>query len=215
MVVIFDVDGTLLDTFPHVRASYIHTLEKMLPNYKYTEEELKSFFGPTLPETFKSIVGDGNDKFVNALVDEYVSYSKTIAKEYLSVFPKTFETLEKLKSDGHILTVLSNKRTNVILEQFALVGILPYFDLIIGYNDVKHPKPDPEGIRLMQDKYQEECIFVGDTVYDMETARNAGITGVGVLWGLTSEEKLRLAGADYIINDYQELFEIIKGGTNV
>ena len=208
MVIIFDVDGTLIDTFPHVRASYIHVLEKFFPGYQYTEEQLKSFFGPTLPDTFRTFTE--NEEFVRILVDKYVSHSRTIVRDYISVFPDTIETLERLKEEGYPLAVLSNKRTQVIKDQFSLLGILDYFDLIIGYNDVKNPKPDPEGIRKIQSKLGKNCLFIGDTVYDIKTAKNAGVTSIGVLWALASEADLRNAGADYIINDYQEFFEILR-----
>lgn len=208
MVIIFDVDGTLIDTYPHVRASYIHVLEKFFPDYQYTEEQLKSFFGPTLPDTFRTLTND--EALVKTLVNEYIAHSKTIASEYIRVFPDTIATLKRLKQEGYQLAVLSNKRTEVIKEQFRLLGIFDYFDQIIGYNDVKNPKPHPEGIRIIQSKLGTECIFIGDTVYDIKTAKNAGVIAIGVLWALTKAEALRDAGADYIINNYQEFFEILR-----
>lgn len=208
MVIIFDVDGTLIDTFPHVRASYIHVLEKFFPGYLYTEEQLKSFFGPTLPDTFRTFTDD--EEFVRRLVEEYIDHSKRIVSDYISVFPGTIETLERLKKDGYQLAVLSNKRTEVIKEQFRLLGIFDYFDQIIGYNDVKNPKPNPEGIRIIQSKLEKNCLFVGDTIYDIKTAKNAGVISIGVLWALASETDLRNAGADYIIKDYHEFFEILR-----
>lgn len=207
MVVIFDVDGTLVDTYPHVRSSYIYVLDKFIPEYKYTEEQLKSFFGPTLPDTFRTIVSD--EEMVQKLVSEYVKHSKATVNDYISLFPGTIETLDRLKKEGYKLAVLSNKQSKVIKEQFAILGIFDYFEEIIGYNDVNNPKPDPEGINIIQDRLGKDCVFIGDTTYDIKAAVNAGIPGIGVLWALTTEQELKNAGAQYVIKNYKQLFEIL------
>jgi len=213
MVIIFDVDGTLIDTYPHVRASYIHVFDTYLPEYKYTEVELKSFFGPTLPNTFRTITAD--EELVKKLVKAYIDYSKTIVRDYIKLFPNTIETLERLKESGYKLAVLSNKRTEVIKEQFKILAIDKYFDLIIGYNDVKNPKPHPEGVYLIQERLAKDVVFIGDSVFDMATAKNAGIIGIGALWALTSAEELKKAGANYLIKNYKQLFEILERWENV
>jgi phosphoglycolate phosphatase len=208
MVIVFDVDGTVLDTYAHVRASYIEVFKKMLPDFKYTEELLKSFFGPPLPDTFMKIVND--EELTKLLVEEFFRVSRLNVKEYLKVFPKTFETLAQLKRQGYILTVASNKSKKSILEGFEVVGLNGYFDFIIGYDSVQNPKPHPEGIKIIENHFQDQCILVGDTGYDILTAKNAHIKSVGVTWALTSREELIKAGADYVIDDFEELLEIVK-----
>lgn len=208
MVIVFDVDGTILDTFDHIRASYIEVFKEMLPDYKYTEEELKSFFGPPLPDTFMSVVHD--ERLTEILVKKYRELSKKIMKDYLKVFPKTFEILDYLKKNNYKIAVASNKQKSVILEGFDIVGLNGYFDLIIGYDSVENPKPHPEGINKIRKHFNDECILVGDSLFDITTAKNANIKSVGVTWALTSREELLKAGADYVISDFSELIKIVK-----
>lgn len=208
MVIIFDVDGTVLDTYEHIRHTYMDVFAKMLPNYHYTEEELQSFFGPPLPDTFNSIVHD--EELTKKLVQEYRKMSKKNLQKYLKVYPHTFEVLEALRKGGFTLTILSNKVHEAIIEGFNAVGLLPYFDLILGYDDVQNPKPHPEGVYYIQERYHDECILVGDSIFDIATAKNAGIKAVGVTWALTTKRQLLEAGADVVIDDFLELLKIIK-----
>ena len=208
MVIAFDVDGTVLDTFDHIRATYIEVFEKYIPGYKYTEEQIKSFFGPPLPDTFMSIVGD--IERTNFLVDKYREISIKNMHKYLKVFPGIIDALEHFRKNGYKLAVVSNKLKAAILDGFEIVGVTKYFDYIIGYDSVTNPKPDPEGIRKIEEHFNDKCILVGDSIFDIETGKNANITTVGVTWALTSKEQLQNAGADYVIDNIEELIEIVK-----
>ena len=207
MVIVFDVDGTILDTFPHIKASYLKVFDKLLPGFTCSEEMLRSFFGPPLPDTFKNIVKDDEiDKFVK----EYHQVSNSIAKEYLRTFPDTFKTLDTLKAMGYKLAVDSNKQENAIIEAFDLVGLNGYFDLIIGYDSVSNPKPHEEGLKQIAAYFNDDVVLVGDSLFDIETAKNANVKSVGVTWALTTKAELIEAGADYVIDDFNSLIEIVK-----
>ncbi|MFA5543170.1 MAG: HAD-IA family hydrolase [Bacilli bacterium] len=208
MIIAFDVDGTLLDTYEHIRATYIKVFNKYLPEYKYTEEEIKSFFGPPLPDTFNSIVHD--DNLTEFLCDRYRDISKSIIKEYLKVYPGTHEVLNLLKKEGYKLAVVSNKQKSAILDGFKVVGLDNVFDLIIGYDSVVNPKPDPEGIRKIEKHYNDKCILVGDSLFDIETAKNANIKSIGVTFALTTKQQLLDVGADMVIDSFEELISAIK-----
>jgi len=209
VVVIFDVDGTILDTYPLVRASYIHTFKKYLPEYEYDEKLLKSFFGPPLPDTFKKVTSD--DELIKLLILEYQKFSNENAEKYLKTFPNLIPVLKNLKSKGHKLAVLSNKHSEAIRFEFKTLGIFPYFDFIIGYNDVVNPKPHPEGIYKIKEKFKEDCIFVGDSIYDIEAAKNANVKIIIVSWANLPES----VKVDYVIDEFSEILEIIEGGKNV
>lgn len=208
MVIVFDVDGTILDTFPHIKASYLTVFKKLLPDFVCTEALLKSFFGPPLPDTFRNIV---NEDEIDKFVDEYHRVSRANIKEYLRTFPDTIKTLDKLKAMGFKLAVSSNKQKKAILEAFELVGLNNYFDLIIGYDSVKFPKPHKEGLEQIKAYFKDDAILVGDSIFDILTAQNAGVKSIGVTWALTTESELIEAGADYVINNFNELIEIVKG----
>lgn len=207
MVIVFDVDGTILDTFPHIKATYTAVFQKLKPEFKLTEDLLKSFFGPPLPDTFKNIVPDEE---IPMYCEEYHRISKTLMKDYLKVFPGTFETLTMLKNLNYKLAVDSNKQKEAIEEAFHVVGLNGYFDLIVGYDSVTNPKPHEEGIHLIEDYFHDEALMIGDSVFDIMTAKNAKIKSVGVTWALTSKEELLKAGANYVIDHFHDLIKIVK-----
>lgn len=207
MVIVFDVDGTILDTFPHIKATYTAVFQKLKPEFKLTEDLLKSFFGPPLPDTFKNIVPDEE---IPMCCEEYHRISKTLMKDYLKVFPGTFETLTMLKNLNYKLAVDSNKQKEAIEEAFHVVGLNGYFDLIVGYDSVTNPKPHEEGIHLIEDYFHDEALMIGDSVFDIMTAKNAKIKSVGVTWALTSKEELLKAGANYVIDHFHDLIKIVK-----
>lgn len=207
MVIVFDVDGTILDTFPHIKASYLEVFKRLKPDFECSEELLKSFFGPPLPDTFKNIV---KDEEIDRYVTEYHEVSRKNMREYLRVFPNTILTLQTLKTLGYKLAVDSNKLEKAIIESFEVVGLTGYFDLIIGYDSVNNPKPHEEGIRKIETYFQDTAILVGDSVFDIQTAKNANVKSVGVTWALTSKTDLQKAGADYVIDDFRDLIKIVK-----
>lgn len=207
MVIVFDVDGTILDTYPLIRASYLEVFRRLKPDFICSEELLKSFFGPPLPDTFRNIVPDEE---IDKYVEEYHRVSREKMKEYLRVFPNTFSTLQTLKTLGYKLAIDSNKLEEAIIESFNVVGLDGYFDLIIGYDTVKNPKPHQEGIRTIESTFHDSALLVGDSVFDIKTAKNAKVKSIGVTWALTTKADLQKAGADYVIDDFRDLIKIVK-----
>ena len=127
------------------------------------------------------------------------------------MFPDTREVLQALKDRGHKMAILSNKINEAITSNLKQMNLLSFFDLIIGIDQVKKPKPNREGIDLIKKMLNvEKCIYIGDTKTDMATAINAGIDGIGVGWALTSKEDLLAAGAKYVASDMKDLLKIVR-----
>jgi len=210
VVIIFDLDGTLLDTYELIKASFIHTFQKHLPEYQYTDEELDSFFGPLLDESFAKLTKD--EKQISEMIKTYREFNLSMHHKYVKTFPYAKEVLEKLYNENYKLAVLSNKRRDAVLLGLDITGLTKYFNIILGSNDVTQVKPHPEGIFKVLEHFQtSQAVMVGDTAYDMQAAQNAGIVGIGVSWANTSVEQLQKSGAHYIAHDYLELYEMIKG----
>lgn len=209
MILIFDLDGTVLDTFKLIRASFIHTFEKHLPEHQYTEEELASYFGPVLDETFGNLVSDAEK--VEEMINTYRKFNLSNHDRFVSAFPDSRKILSQLKEEGYTIAILSNKRSDAILLGLEVVGFLDFFDLIVGSDDVKNVKPDPEGIyKILAHFNSDKAIMIGDTAYDMQAAKNADIISIGVTWALTSSEELQINGADYVAHSYQDIYKYIK-----
>jgi len=91
------------------------------------------------------------------------------------------------------------------------MGMLSFFDFIVGIDQVEKPKPNRRGIDLIKKTMGvDECVYIGDTQTDMQTAVNAGIDGIGVGWALTSPEDLLIAGAKYVVLNMKEMLKIVR-----
>lgn len=207
MVVVFDLDGTLLDTYPLIRETLIRVFDKHLPEFRYSEATLASFFGPPLYQSFYGIVQ--NDKKAKLLVEEYRKVNAEIHGKYLGIFPNAVEVLEYLK-DKYPLAICSNKVHQMIVKDLKTMKVDHYFDYIVGLDDMEYPKPHPGGLEKIKEYFNDQGIFIGDTVPDILTAQAAKMISVGCTWALTSKEQLIAAKADYIINDFIELIKIME-----
>ena len=122
-------------------------------------------------------------------------------------------TLEKLKERSLKIALVSNRRKKSTLRILENHNIHELFDVIITWEDQKNPKPHPEGVMKAMQLFHvqpENCVFVGDSAVDIISAREAGVRCVGVLTGMATREILEKMGADHIINDLSELFEVLN-----
>lgn len=201
MIVIFDLDGTLVDTYPVVRKTLIEVFDKYLPDLKYDEELLKSFFGPTLQDSFYKLTG--NQTETDFLISEYRKINRAYYEKELTLFPKVKESLEEL-SKKYKLAILSNRIQALVDIGIKITDIDKYFNCVIGVDSMPKPKPHPDGIFQILEKYDEtKAVFVGDALSDVITAQNAGIIGIGSTWALTSKEEYEEINTDYIVDSFE------------
>lgn len=209
--VLFDLDGTLLDTLPDLCACMNEALEKF-------------GYPPITIEQTKKYVGNGGRLFAErslpesarARTDEfYAEYCKihvSCGNLRTKLYPFEEECLSALRSCGIRLAVVTNKSQaaadvlkDTLLKPFA-------FDAVLG-NRVGLPvKPDPAGALLVLKELgadPSEAAFVGDGETDVQTAKNAGMRSVSVLWGYRSRQELAEAGAERFATDYRQLAEIL------
>lgn len=211
--VIFDLDGTLLDTL----STIAHFGNQALKSCGLNEIDV---------EKYKYFAGDGKKILLKRMLEYHDVYSETLfvklEKEYDRGYEgdATFNTkpfegicdlLLRLKEKGVKLCVCSNKPDNVVnpLVNNVFLGL---FDVCYGKKDSLPLKPDPACVFEIMDilnVHAEECLFVGDTNIDIKTAENAGNISVGVLWGFRDYEELSSAGADYIVKNPCEIYDIV------
>lgn len=208
MVIVFDLDGTILDTYELIRTTFVSVFKNYYPKYVPTEEELKRFFGPTLIETFTKVTHD--EKTANYLCDQYRIINKELQPKLIKIYPKTKELLTSLRERGYKLAVFSNKTKSVIISGLNEVDALGYFDYILGYDEVSHPKPNREGLDKIRKEFDDEVIYVGDSEGDMLTAKNACCLAIGVCQAVISREALIASGANYTIDKIYELLELLE-----
>lgn len=118
----------------------------------------------------------------------------------------------ELKGNGHRLGVISNKATKALLRSLAAVDLLDLMEVVIGLDNMNQHKPNPEGIFTAWEKIsmaKEETVMIGDTIYDMQMGKMAGVKTVGITWGGSSPQTLRAENPDRIANCFVELEIII------
>lgn len=211
-LVIFDLDGTILNTLTDLTNSVNYVLEHYgLPLKK--EEEIKYFlgYGPRhlLEKSFNKEFTDSEYNKVFQLYDNYYDKHQT---DYTKPYEGIEEVLKQLKAEGYLLAVCSNKQDNATTK--IIQDLFPnIFDVVMGTNSefLKKPAPDMvlEILRLLKVK-KESTIYIGDTEIDLKTAINAGIKKIAVLYGFRKKSDLIDYNPEYFVSETKEIIEIIK-----
>lgn len=185
--VIFDLDGTLLDSVSAGVKSFRLTAQKLkLP--PLSERIIRKQWGPPLNEIIKSLYPEVDiERFIK-------EYKRNLEKEKISIIPGTIKTLKALKSQNLILTLSTNRASHFFLEKLLeKLGIRKYLDFISSLTNTK-PKPDPEALELLINFFQgkgikkQEILKVGDSIVDFKSSQITGILFVGVLSGAAFKE---------------------------
>jgi len=214
-LIIFDFDGTLGDTRRNIVTTMQMTIAELhLPNR--SEEECAATIGLPLAECFRTLFTDIQDELVPRCAETYRRFFnenlKTIQPE---AFPGVVETLSILHQKGFTLTIASSRSRNSLTELTRNMGIADYISYLLGADDVKEAKPKPEPVlKTLADMHYDagETLVVGDMAVDIQMGAYAGVKTCGVTWGNGTRDELVQAGADYIIDNMEELIGIVKNG---
>ena len=148
-------------------------------------------------------------KWVETYLQVFQEFEKHITP---GLFPGVKDTITKLYEAGITLTVASSRETDSLNNFLRKMGLAPYFKYVLGAEDVTKAKPDPEPVLKTQKDLgfrPEETLVVGDMPVDIRMGRGAGAKTCGVTFGNSTPEALKAAGADYIIDSFSQLTEIV------
>lgn len=210
--VIFDLDGTLTDTLDDLADAVNHVLTQHGFATR-SREEVRSFVGNGLCRLMRrSLPAEVSDEDAQVYTQQLTAYYKAHALDKTKPYEGIVPLLKKLNARGVVCAVATNKR------ETAAVDICRHFfgDLVVlvkGDNGTRPLKPDKACIdEILQELHlaKEDVLYVGDSEPDAYTARNAGLQGVGVLWGFRSAEQLREAGFDKLAGNCEELFNVVE-----
>jgi pyrophosphatase PpaX len=205
--VLFDLDGTIIDTNELIIQSFLHTFDGITPE-PLTREHIIPNMGRSLVDQMKFF--SGRDE-VEDLVQKYRAFNIEQHDALVTEFPGVREALGKLHAAGLKLGIVTSKVRVTSEMGLKLCGLYDFFDTIVTVQDVEKPKPDPEGIRKALSELgsdREGALMVGDSHYDIEAARNAGVASVAVGWSLKGLDYLNSYSPYYLINDIRELLPI-------
>ncbi len=193
--VIFDFDGTLMDTKRLVSQSFIHVFQKYYPELTLGDDELDSFFGPSLHESFSKYTKD--EKQIERMIKDYREFNETMHDQMVRPFPGVTDTLKYLKKHGYKLAVFSAKKNDILIHGLEFGHIYEYFDLVVGGDDITKQKPDPEGLNIIIEKLDaKNALYVGDSVNDIICGKNAKIKTCGIAYKTDQARMLDLSDAE-------------------
>ncbi|HEV8460943.1 MAG TPA: HAD-IA family hydrolase [Gaiellaceae bacterium] len=202
-VVLFDLDGTVIDTGPIILASMRHAAETVVGG-TYTDAQLmQAVGGPGLEA--QMIALDPNR--VEELVSVYRAHNEPLHAT-IDCFAGVEDVLLRLKEEGRQLGIVTAKRRATVDLAFARLPIEQFFDVVVGGDETREHKPHPAPLLLALERLgarPEDAAYVGDSPFDMQAARAAGVTAIGVSWGgIHTADKL--TDADVVVDTAEELF---------
>ncbi|MCT7444578.1 HAD family hydrolase [Aliarcobacter cryaerophilus] len=210
--VIFDLDGTLLDSIEDIASSMNKVLESLqLPTHKI--EDYKHFVGGGVDILVENALNNQSKEIKDEVIKRFkIEYDGKLHSKTLP-YDGIYELLDELKKLDINLAVLSNKPHEFTVSYVNHFFKNYNFKQIHGQKKDVPKKPDPKAaldIVKCLDSSCENTYFVGDTKIDMQTAKSANMTAIGVLWGFRDEKELRDFGADFIVSNPLEILKIIK-----
>lgn len=209
-VILFDFDGTLGDTQTLVFETFKQVFKEKMPDYKLSQEELYSFYGPILEESFGRYFPKEE---VEDVIQLYQDINVKIHDDYVTPMPNALKLLKALKKEGYTLGVLSNKRIKVVEMGLKACHMEQYFALVMGKEDLKRPKPYPDGLiqacNLLHVS-QDNIIYVGDNPTDVYSAKNLGCFSIGYSADYKQLEALAKADPCALTGDLWNIYRIVK-----
>jgi phosphoglycolate phosphatase len=212
--IIFDFDGTLIDSYEAIGESLNH---------------VRSSFGlpPLPPEEVKGMVGHGLEHLIDKAVgpqgiEEGVrlfrqSYA-ALCERKTRILPQVKETLDELDRRGYQMAIASNKPSYFARDILKALEMEHLFAEVLGPNDVERPKPDPEMLEIIMMRVglsPDEVVYVGDMLIDIEVARHAGVAVYAIPTGSASREALLEGRPDRVLHRFTDLLTVLPAVSGV
>jgi pyrophosphatase PpaX len=207
--VLFDLDGTLIDSIALIVNSALYAFEKCGHAAPAAEEWLADL-GLPLRTMFGRFIAD--ESKLAELVAGYREYQLENHDRLVRPYEEVASTLTALHERGHSLAVVTSKAEPLAHRGLAHVGLDGFFDVVVGLESCNRHKPDPEPVRVALERLgvrPEDAAFVGDSPHDMAAGRGAGVVTVAALWGPFSRNQLASSEPDYYIERMGALLPIV------
>ncbi|MFZ5826017.1 MAG: pyrophosphatase PpaX [Bacillota bacterium] len=206
-VVLFDLDGTLIDTNGLIVSSFQHAFRTRLGR-EVPAEEIYPYFGEPLPRTMARYAPDRVDE----LVEHYRAYNIAVHDQMVQPFPGVPEAVAAMHEASR-LGIVTSKKGDLARRGLRVCGLEPFFPTLVGMDDTTRHKPDPEpvleALRRMGEPPGPHVLMVGDSPFDVGCGRNAGVLTVGVGW-TANRAALETSRPDYWVESPAELLGLMQ-----
>ena len=207
---LFDFDGTLVDTTEMIHQSMRHAASSVLGRDDIPRGTLLANVGQPLPRQMELIDAEKAE----LLLEAYRSHHEEHHDDLIGEFPGIEEALTRLRSASLQVAVVTSKRlvsVEMALKNFP--GLRDVVDRFVTMEDTTEHKPHPEpllrGLELLGNVPKDEAVYVGDSSFDVEASKAAGLTSVAVSWGAFSEDTLRAAEPDHLVPDIDAAVDVL------
>lgn len=203
--ILFDLDGTLLDTHDMILESMQYTINEV-DGQNQNDEKLMAGVGTPLLDQMRHFTA-GNKTRAEELVNIYRAYNDAIHDENIHAFPGTKEALGMLAQAGCRMGVVTSKRHWLAQRGLEICGLDSFFEFLVGSDDWPEHKPAPgpilHGCELLGIA-PAQCTYIGDSPFDIQAANAAGCQSVTALWGMFTEEELAACKPDLSVHSLQD-----------
>jgi pyrophosphatase PpaX len=203
-VVLFDLDGTVIDSGAIILASMRHAAKEVLGTEVPDEELMAAVGGPGLEAQMRALAPDRVDE----LVTVYRAHNEPLHDE-LVCCTGIEDVLVELKEEGRRLGIVTAKRRQTVELAFARLPIEHLFETVVGGDETERHKPDPAPLQLALERLGAEpsqAAYVGDAPFDIKAAKAAGLYAIGVTWGgIHARELLEAEEPDVLVDTAEEL----------
>jgi pyrophosphatase PpaX len=207
-VVLFDLDGTVIDSGAIILASMRHAAREVLGVEVPDEQLMAAVGGPGLEAQMQALSPDRADE----LVTVYRAHNEPLHDELICCAGMD-EVLVQLKDEGRRLGIVTAKRRQTVELAFARIPIEHLFETVVGGDETKKHKPDPEPLLLALERLgaaPDDAVYVGDAPFDIKAAKAAGLYSVGVSWGgIHGRERLEAEEPDALVDTTEELLGVL------
>jgi pyrophosphatase PpaX len=207
---LFDFDGTLVDTTEMIYQGMRHAASTVLGRGDIPRETLLANVGQPLPRQMELIDAEKAELLLEAYRHHHEENHDALIQE----FPQVAQALSRLRSAGiKVAVVTSKRRMSVEMALNNFPDLRNVVDRFVAMEDTNEHKPHPEplwrGLELLGGVPKEEAAYVGDSPFDVEAAKAAGLTSVAVSWGAFSEDRLREAEPEHLVPDIESAVEVL------
>ncbi len=209
---LFDLDGTLINTNELIVESFLHTLNHFFPG-QYEREDVYPFMGPPLIDTFEAL----DPERTMEMVAHYREFNLAQHDALVTEFQGVYETIRTLHENNFKMAIVSTKLHETVVKGLKLTNLDPYFNVVIGLDDVENAKPHPEPLEkalAALGSSPEEALMIGDNYHDIEGGQNAGVKTAGVAWSIKGRDFLAQYNPDYMLESMTDLLDILNIGAS-